>query len=135
MEATNPEHTYKFFPSQDTWTWEQEATGNDVSLAHSNTLQEQAQFEEVDRATHTRGGNPTGGPTWHTGERVAQSITVENQIRDEGWTRVSTDRVADILVRGTRHNGPRETNAQQHDIPPWRTGGDNAWPPAADGHP
>ena len=32
LEATDPEHTYKYFPSQDAWTWEQEATEWDVKV-------------------------------------------------------------------------------------------------------
>jgi len=26
LETSDPEHMYKYFPSQDTWTWEQETT-------------------------------------------------------------------------------------------------------------
>jgi len=32
LDATDTEHTYKYFPGQDAWTWEQEATGWDVNM-------------------------------------------------------------------------------------------------------
>jgi len=78
MEATDPKHMYKFFPSQDTWMWDQEATGNDFRTAYRQTMQEQLWFEDEDRVTAAIWENPTGGFIRRVGEWVAQTVAVEN---------------------------------------------------------
>ena len=44
MEASDPENTYKYFPSQDAWTWEQEPTYGDAEAWGRQAPQERAQI-------------------------------------------------------------------------------------------
>jgi len=48
VEATDPEHMYKYFPGQDTWTWGQEATGWDVDMQDSYKACKQYNFKDED---------------------------------------------------------------------------------------
>jgi len=66
MEAMDPKHTYKYFPRQDTWTWEQEATSWNDDMGDKHEMWKQYGFEGEDWATtqdqtHLNSGHTSRG--------------------------------------------------------------------------
>jgi hypothetical protein len=49
-EKSDPEHTYKFFPNENPWTWEQQSTAEEVKDA-DNLLQRASVQEGRTRRT------------------------------------------------------------------------------------
>jgi len=93
MEATDPEHTYRYFPNQHAWTWEQE-TGNTSSMAGG--------WCEV-HAQYRYKADDWDMPSEQPGEHRA---------RDNGWPGRASNRVMAAHTSTANQNKPC-TNSRQ----------------------
>ena len=67
LEQTDPKHSYKFFPSHDAWTWEQEPNYEDSS------------------PTNRQGPQPAPQQRKHMGQRVLTPMLHRRMMTQRQW--------------------------------------------------
>jgi len=87
LEAFDPEHMYKYFPSQDAWTWEQEATEWDAKVWDSNEMHVSYNLEDEDGAWPSRHNwvHINDGHVHGAAEKPPYIAPMGQWVRDGGW--------------------------------------------------
>jgi len=133
MEASDPENTYKYFLSQDAWTWEQKPTYRDAEAWGRQGPQGQAQIVPGKWDMPTELTHLPGSSAECTTGRVTQPEAVECQIRDEGWTRRKGHSNTNVPMSGTNQDSCLMATSQRNlQNPTLRAGSHGTWPQTTD---